>query len=72
MQISSCCAGCSAPGCVGHLGVPKMSTHRASFPRHPERALTAAKCGNSLGIFINWLSGYMHLSESLLTMVIRD
>lgn len=66
VYIRSCCTGCPAPGCVGHLGVPKMSTHRASFPGQPEGAFTAAKHGNPLAEFINSLSGYMHLSESLL------
>lgn len=67
VQINSCCTGCLAPERVEHLGVPKMSTHRASFPRQPEGAFTAAKCGNPLADFINLLSEYMHLSESLLT-----
>lgn len=65
VQTGSCSSGCPAPGCVGHLGVPKMSTHRA--PRHPEGAFTAAKRGNSLADFINLLSGYMDLTESMLT-----
>lgn len=65
VQAGRWSSGCPAPGSVRHLGVPKMSTHRT--PRHPEGAFTAAKRENSLADFINLLSGYMHLSESMLT-----